>query len=131
MKQIYILLLVVVAVVTSCTDDSESTLRGRWQLQSYRLPDSQIVRCDSLFYSFDSGVAQLQNNSSDHHCFGSYLLMNNRLEIALIPGGAYKLPELKQQYHWNDSIRSFEVMKLTSDQMQLMSGDTILLFRAF
>ena len=57
--------------------------------------------------------------------------MNNRLEIALIPGGVYKLSELKQQYHWNDSIRSFEVMKLTSDQMQLMSGDTILLFRAF
>lgn len=133
MKLRYILFLFLL-VSFSCSKDDEAKLEGRWQGTTIESP-RHSVQSDSLFWSFDSGVCEIQTLqiSNLHYAeqiYANYLLEENKIKIS-VPNKFFDIASQNRFLDWNTPERKFEIRELTSKSLKLSVNDTIYSFRKY
>lgn len=133
MKLKYIILLIVVAFI-SCSKDNEAKLEGRWQVTTIESP-RHFVETDSLFWSFDSGVCEIQTlqASSPHYAeqiYANCLIAEDSIKIS-IPEKFFYLANRNRYLDWNTPERKFAIRELTNKILKLSVNDTIYSFRKY
>lgn len=120
--------------LSSCDKDTDDELRGRWQFRYCEYPTGDIFACDSAFYSFDSGVFELQKLQAVGHDayrnFGNYVLAGDSLIITDLSIWAefYCMPP----FDWGrDGSKRFRVGEVSRRRLVLSCRDTVYHFRKF
>lgn len=134
MKLRYILFLSLLVLLLSCSKDDEAKLEGRWQGITIESP-RHSVQSDSLFWSFDSGVCEIQTlqASTPHYAeqiYANYLLEENKIKIS-VPNKFFDIASQNRFLDWNTPERKFEIRELTSKSLKLSVNDTIYSFRKY
>ncbi len=117
----------------ACSNDTEDELRGRWQFRCCEYPAGDTFACDSAFYSFDSGVIELQKLRPDGHnayrTYGNYVLSGDSLIITdLSVWGEFYAPP----FDWGgDGSKRFLVEEVSRRRLVLSCRDTVYYFRKF
>lgn len=133
MKLRYILFLLLLAFI-SCSKDDEAKLEGRWQGTTIESPRHR-VQSDSLFWSFDSGVCEIQTlqASTPHYAeqiYANYLLEENSIKIS-VPNKYFNKASQNRFLDWDTPEREFLIKELTSKSLRLSVNDTIYSFRKY
>lgn len=133
MKLRYILFLLLLAFI-SCSKDDEAKLEGRWQGTTIESPRHR-VQSDSLFWSFDSGVCEIQTlqASTPHYAeqiYANYLLEENSIKIS-VPNKYFNKVSQNRFLDWDTLERKFLIKELTSKSLRLSVNDTIYSFRKY
>lgn len=133
MKLRYILFLLLLTFI-SCSKDDEAKLEGRWQGTTIESP-RHSVQSDSLFWSFDSGVCEIQTlqASNSHYAeqiYANYLLEENSIKIS-VPNKYIDKALQNRFLDWDTPERKFEIRELTSKSLRLSVNDTIYSFRKY
>lgn len=117
----------------SCTNGGDSPWTGRWQLREYRYPDGTVQRVDSVFYGFQKGsfiTFYMNERGGYRSMYGYYEEGNDTLTIHLwepdVNDGAYW-----KWFGWENGMRSFRVLNLSSKSMRLNYKDTVYVFRSY
>ena len=118
----------------SCSKDNEAKLEGRWQGTTIESPRHR-VQSDSLFWSFDRGVCEIQTlrNSYPHYAeqiFANYLLYGDSIKIS-VPEKYKNLAKRNRYLDWSTPERKFEIRELTNNSLKLSINDTIYSFRKY
>ena len=134
MKIKYSLFLLLLTIFISCSKDDESKLEGRWQGTTIESPRHR-VQSDSLFWSFDRGVCEIQTlrASNPHYAeqiYANYLLEDNLVRIS-IPNNYLYLATQNRYLDWSTPERKFEIRELTNNSLKLSINDTIYSFRKY
>ena len=122
MRLKYIILLIVVTFI-SCSKDNEAKLEGRWQTTSI-VSAVHSLYTDSLFWSFDSGVCEIQTlqASTPHYAeqiYANYLIEKDSIKIS-IPDKYYYLANKNKYLDWNTAERKFAIRELTPKSLKLL-----------
>lgn len=133
MRLKYIFLLVIIFLL-SCSNDNEVKIEGRWQTTSIESPRHSLYT-DSLFWSFDMGVCELQTlkASNPHYAeqiYGSYLINEDSIRIS-ISSDYYYMAKQNKYLDWNTQERKFAIRELTTKSLKLSINDTIYSFRKY
>lgn len=141
MKKAFIYALFIVFAATSCSgdDDASANLRGRWQLRETIYP-AYTATTDSVFYSFDGGVFQLQTLKPAGHesqqSFGQYTVNGDSI-IMTVPEPYFGEASKSKHYDWHTEERRFAIRQLTRSRLELSvnstrtGADTIYTFRKY
>lgn len=139
MKKAIIYALLLQAVAISCSDSESTSIKGRWQLRETIYPTYTSVT-DSVFYSFDSGVFQLQTllpaNHTAEQSFGQYTIVGDSIIMA-IPEPYFATASANKYYDWHTAERRFAMRTLTATTLELSvnstrtGADTIYTFRKY
>ena len=118
----------------SCSKDNEVKIEGRWQTTSIESPRHSLYT-DSLFWSFDMGVCELQTlkASNPHYAeqiYGSYLINEDSIRIS-ISSDYYYMAKQNKYLDWNTQERKFAIRELTLKSLKLSVNDTIYSFRKY
>lgn len=133
MKLKYIILLIVVTFI-SCSKDNEMKIEGRWQTTTIESPRHSLYT-DSLFWSFDKGVCEMQTlkASNPHYAeqiYANYLINGDSIKIS-VPAQYMGLAKQNKYLDWNTQQRKFAIRELTSKSLKLSVNDTIYSFRKY
>ncbi|MBR3609089.1 MAG: lipocalin-like domain-containing protein [Bacteroidales bacterium] len=109
-------------------------MEGRWQTTTIESPQ-HFLETDSLFWSFDSGVCEIQTlrNSYPHYAeqiFANYLLYGDSIKIS-VPENYKNLAKRNRYLDWKTSERKFAIRELTTKSLKLSVNDTIYSFRKY
>lgn len=139
MKRAIIYAVILQLITISCSDSEETNITGRWQLRETIYP-ARTATTDSVFYSFDSGVFQLQTllprNHESERSFGQYKIEKDSI-IMTIPEQYFGQAEANKYYDWHTNERRFALRTLTSEKLELSVNaartgiDTIYIFRKY
>ena len=118
----------------SCSKDNEVKIEGRWQTTSIESPRHSLYT-DSLFWSFDMGVCELQTlkASNPHYAeqiYGSYLINEDSIRIS-ISSDYYYMAKQNKYLDWNTQERKFAIREITLKSLKLSVNDTIYSFRKY
>lgn len=118
----------------SCSKDNEVKIEGRWQTTSIESPRHSLYT-DSLFWSFDMGVCELQTlkASNPHYAeqiYGSYLINDDSIRIS-ISSDYYYMAKQNKYLDWNTQERKFAIREITLKSLKLSVNDTIYSFRKY
>ena len=118
----------------SFSKDNEVKIEGRWQTTSIESPRHSLYT-DSLFWSFDMGVCELQTlkASNPHYAeqiYGSYLINDDSIRIS-ISSDYYYMAKQNKYLDWNTQERKFAIREITFKSLKLSVNDTIYLFRKY
>ena len=118
----------------SCSKDNDAKLEGRWQTTSI-VSAAHSLYTDSLFWSFDSGVCEMQTlqASNPHYAeqiYANYLIKGDSIKIS-IPDKYYYLANKNRYLDWNTPERKFAIRELTQKSLKLSVNDTIYSFRKY
>lgn len=117
----------------SCSDDENSNLEGRWQLNQIETSDGKKQDVDTIFYSFDRKVFQYLKLTSDTETFmgfGNYTVSNGEIKVDLILE-SFRPYECDSCLGWNSLSRNFIIKRNTSSSLQLESDGEILYFKKY
>lgn len=133
MKLRYIVILLAILFV-SCSKDDETKLEGRWQGTTIESP-RHFVKADSLFWSFDRGVCEIQTlrASNPHYAeqiYANYLLEERLIKIS-VPAQYINMAIQNKYLDWNTPERKFEIRELSNRSLKLSVNDTIYSFRKY
>ena len=140
MKKAAIYAILLQLMTISCSDNSSAaTIRGRWQLRETIYP-ARTATTDSVFYSFDSGVLQLQTllprNHESERSYGQYRIEGDSI-IMTIPDTYFGQAAANEHYDWQTNERRFAIRTLTNTKLELSvnstrtGADTIYTFRKY
>ncbi|MGL4994244.1 MAG: lipocalin-like domain-containing protein [Bacteroidales bacterium] len=120
-------------ILSSCSKEYDSQLRGRWQLRERQTPFESLKR-DSIFYNFDNYVFCFQKLNSTtygrHELFGEFAQIGDSLIID-IKDDRYATDNNLRMMEWHSSIMRFQIEELTNKRLVLSDVDTIYTFRKF
>lgn len=129
MKYIFIVITLVLAVLSySCDDYIETGIEGRWQMTKIEKSGGEIVKVDTIFYSFKKGAFQyllLDTETSSHYIMGLYTENDSlRLELKEFIGDFD---------HWGAGVytRNYKVETQSSTKMVLNYQDDKYYFRKY
>lgn len=127
-------LIVLLVFFLSCTKDNDAKLEGRWQTTIIESPQ-HILETDSLFWSFDSGVCEIQTlrNSYPHYAeqiFANYILYSDSIKIS-VPEKYINIAKRNRYLDWKTAERKFAIRELSSKSLTLSVNDTIYSFRKY
>lgn len=117
----------------SCSDDENSNLEGRWQLNQMITADGQTQNVDTIFYSFHKNVFQYLKLTSDTETFmgfGNYTVSGGEIKVDL-DWDSFRPYECDTCLKWNSLSRSFLVKKNTSSTLELVSDGETLYFKKY
>lgn len=117
----------------SCSDDENSNLEGRWQMNQMVTSDGKTHEVDTIFYAFDKNVFQYLKLTSDTETFmgfGNYSVVNGEIKVDLI-WDTFRPYECDTCLGWNSLSRVFLVKKNTSSALELESDGEILYFKKY
>ena len=131
--QIGVLLMTLLSSV-SCTNGDDSPWLGRWQLREYQYPDGSVQKIDSVFYGFQKGsfIAVYMGTDGDYRSMHGYYdePAEDSLTIHLwspnVNDATYR-----KWFGWENQMRSFRVLDLSSKSMKLDYKDTVYVFRFY
>ncbi|MBE6299556.1 MAG: hypothetical protein E7083_04370 [Bacteroidales bacterium] len=128
------ILIIVLLLLTSCSNDRDTKLEGRWQATTIESPQ-HFLETDSLFWSFDSGVCEIQTlrNFYPHYAeqiFANYLLNSDSIKIS-VPEKYINIAKRNRYLDWKTQERKFAIRELTSKSLKLSVNDTIYSFRKY
>jgi len=133
MKLSQLILLSVILLLTSCSKDYDSTLRGKWQLRERVTPQESVVR-DSLFYNFDNYVFCFQKLNTTSYgrveLFGEFAQIGDSLIID-IKDDRFSSPYYLSVMEWYSPIMRFQIEELSNKKLVLSDADTTYTFRKF
>ncbi len=117
--------------MVACSDE-DSQITGKWQLRQYEYPNGDVQKVDSVFYNFQKGTfsAICINNSGGYDTFfGRYALLSDKISINLLDG--YEGETFEKYLNWEDGVRVFTIINLTSKQLLLGYNDSLSVFRKY
>lgn len=117
----------------SCSDDENSNLEGRWQMNRMVTSDGKTREVDTIFYAFDKNVFQYLKLTSDTETFmgfGNYTVSNGEIKVDLI-WETFRPYECDTCLGWNSLSRVFLVKKNSSSALELESDGEILYFKKY
>ena len=130
MKYIFAIIVSLVLVSAySCDDYIETGIEGRWQMTKIEKADGEVVKVDTIYYSFKKGVFQyltLTTETTSIYVMGLYTEKNDSLHL-----------ELKEYIgdfnQWGLGVytRGYKVEKQSSTKMTLNFEDDIYHFRKY
>lgn len=134
MIKIKYLILAFTLFLISCSKDDETKLEGRWQGTTIESPRHRI-QSDSLFWSFDRGVCEIQTLrvSNPHYAeqiYANYMIENDLVSIQ-IPYTYLPTAKKNRYLDWNTQERKFKIRELTSKSLKFSVNDTIYSFRKY
>ena len=134
MKTKIIFLAVIMTTILSCSNSDETKIEGRWQATSIESPRHNLYT-DSLFWSFDKGVCEIQTllASSPHYAeqiYANYLIKDDSIKIS-IPAKYFEFATQNRYLDWKTPERKFAIRELTSKKLKLSVNDTIYSFRKY
>ena len=134
MKTKIILLAVIMTTILSCSKDNDARIEGRWQAISIESPRHSLYT-DSLFWSFDKGVCEIQTllASSPHYAeqiYANYIIEGNSIKIS-IPSQYFEFATHNKYLDWTTPERKFAIRELSSKKLKLSVNDTIYSFRKY
>lgn len=114
--------------VCSCADSNDDNITGRWQYKSALTTTGDILETDSVFYSFDMGVFQLQMLSTTPHeyaeqLFGTYYISTDSI-IMEIPEDYFYTASNNKYYDWFTQQRRFAIKVLTKKELEITDNGT-------
>lgn len=126
MKKKYILLIFIVLIsITSCQKASiNGDLDGMWQLMKIEKKDTPVEVPVQLYYCIQLHMVQLQGAAT---CHGTFSHKGDSIYIVI--RGSNKNTVVS--YGMNDTIQSFGIETLSSENMVLKSSYARLQFRKF
>ena len=133
MKLKYIILLIVVTFI-SCSKDNEMKIEGRWQTTTIESQRHSLYT-DSLFWSFDKGVCEMQTlkASNPHYAeqiYANYLINEDSIKIS-VPAQYMGLAKQNKYLDWNTPERKFAIREISVKTLKLSVNDTIYSFRKY
>ncbi|MDD2797536.1 MAG: lipocalin-like domain-containing protein [Bacteroidales bacterium] len=118
---------------TSCSDNYNSDLRGKWQLRS--IETNGITKSvDSIFYNFDNLVFVMQNithKTSVVSVFGTFQQDQDSLTIGFPDSKYGSRDKLWNYFQWADSIQTFKIIDLSHKRLCLKNKVSTLSFRKY
>lgn len=117
----------------SCSDDENSSLEGRWQLNQMVTSDGKTHEVDTIFYAFDKNVFQYLKLTSDTETFmgfGNYSVSNGEIKVDLI-WDTFRPYGCDTCLGWNSLSRNFTIKKNTSSALELVSDGETLYFKKY
>ncbi len=117
----------------SCSDDENSKIEGRWQLNQLVTSDGKKQDVDTIFYSFDKNVFQYLKLTSDTETFsgfGNYTISGNEIKVDLV-WDTFRPYGCDTCLSWNGLSRTFIVKKNTSSALELESEGEVLYFKKY
>lgn len=131
--QIGVLLMTLLSSV-SCTNGDDSPWLGRWQLREYQYPDGSIHKVDSVFYGFQKGSFISVYMGTDGVYRSMYGYYDEPAEDSLtihLWSPNENDATYRKWFGWENQMRSFRVLNLTSKNMKLDYKDTVYVFRLY
>lgn len=133
MRLKYIFLFVILFLL-SCSKDNDAKLEGRWQATTIESPRHSLYT-DSLFWSFDKGVCEIQtlqreNIHYSEQIYANYLIEEDSIKIS-IPNKFLYLANKNKYLDWNTQERKFAIREITLKSLKLSVNDTIYSFRKY
>ncbi len=130
-KYCYIILLV---LFISCSQDNDEKIEGRWQATSIESPRHSLYT-DSLYWSFDKGVCEIQtllasNAHFTEQIFANFVIYSDSIKIELYSKHV-NIAKRNKYLDWNTQQRKFAIRELTSKSLKLSVNDTIYSFRKY
>jgi hypothetical protein len=137
MKRYWIFGLILLRILTACSDSEFSDINGMWQLNTISNKSNNIQVVDTIYYSFQ------------HHSIFSYTILNgdkaqtdptvviygyadfpekNKLHIQLDKGFFYNHPELLL---WEGTETTYNLLQLSGKKMVLEQDENIYHFTKF
>lgn len=117
----------------SCSDDENSNLEGRWQLNQIETSEGKKQNVDTIFYSFHRNVFQYLKLTSDTETFmgfGNYTISGGEIKIDLV-WDSFRPYECDTCLEWSSLSRKFLVKKNTSSVLELESEGEILYLKKY
>lgn len=117
----------------ACSDDENSNLEGRWQLNRIETSDGKVQDVDTIFYAFHKKVFQYLKLTSDTETFmgfGNYSVSGGKIKVDLV-WDSFRPYECDTCLGWNSLSRSFLVKKNTSSSLELESEGETLYFKKY
>lgn len=128
-------IIVLLLIFSGCNKDNDNLIRGKWQLRYIDMPDNTQISTDSVFYSFQLNIFQLQtlDGNSDFEAaraHGIYRITTDSLFMTVTP--SYMPDALKNPYYgWYTAQKNFAIRELKHSALTLSCNDTIYTFRKF
>ena len=130
----YVIMAALMALMASCSKDTEDKLEGKWQLQQVDV-DGEVTQADTVFYNFQNRIFMYQiyrpavDSTIYRHGFKT-LEEDNRLTLELTDN-PYGLGGFMPYTDWASPSRVFTIEKLSASQLILDSEGKRYLFRKF
>lgn len=135
MKQSLFTLAVLLIIIgfSSCSKDNSAKITGRWQFQSAQYPTYEVMT-DSVFYSFDKGVFELQTlrrgSLYAEATIGEYYLEGDSIVMTVAP--SYMNIAINNEYYdWKTPQRRFAIRSLDRKSLTISVNDTTYTFRKY
>ena len=130
----YSFIILLIALLVSCSKDNDARIEGRWQTISIESQRHSLYT-DSLFWSFDKGVCEMQTLRAlfPHHAeqiYASYLINDDSIKISIYSEHV-NIAKSNKYLDWNTPQRKFAIRELTSKSLKLSVNDTIYSFRKY
>ena len=128
------IIVVLILSLISCSQDNENRIEGRWQATSIESPRHSLYT-DSLFWSFDKGVCEIQtlsrtNSHYSEQIYSSYLINEDSIKISLYSQHV-NVAKRNRYLDWNTPQRKFAIRELTTKSLKLSVNDTVYSFRKY
>ena len=119
MKRSYVLIFSLLTFI-SCDDVSFAPIVGKWQLKTV-VKNGEITTVDTVWYNFQNlSIFSLQIYSPQNDRYADYVGVrtqeDNTLSIKILDG-SFRYSD------WNDTTRSFTIIKLNRRRMILQSEE--------
>lgn len=126
--------IIILLLLISCSRDNDAKIEGRWQTTSIESPRHSL-RTDSLFWSFDKGVGEIQTLRAlyPHYAeqiYASYLIEEDSIKISIY-SEHLNIAKSNRYLDWNTPQRKFAIRELTSKSLKLSVNDTVYSFRKY
>ncbi len=123
------LLCVAVLLATSCSNDTDDKLEGKWQLQQTET-NGNVQQTDTVFYNFQTSLFmyQIYNRATDSYpySYGYKTVQDDGKLLLKVNQQAFI-----QMTDWSDTERIFTIEKLSGGSLVLSSEGKIYTFRKF
>lgn len=119
---------------TGCSKDYNPDLRARWQLCTEIPLNGSPVSVDTIFYSFDNHVVDVQgkvNNFSYYQLFGRFTERNDSLILQYLDSKSQDLKTMARYYGVHALEEHYQIVQLNNNVLHLKNNDRELIFRKF
>lgn len=122
------------ASLASCSKDYNPDLRARWQLRTEISHNGSVVSVDTIFYSFDNHVVDVQgkvNNLNYIQLFGRFTERNDSLILQYLDSKSQDLKTMAKYFGVHALEEHYQIVQLNTNVLYLKNSDRELIFRKF
>lgn len=118
----------------SCSNDLETKLNGKWQLQQVEA-DGNVQHVDTIFFNFQHSLFMFQISNpvtkAEHVSFGFNTIEGDNQLILELTDNPSPVSNFLQYTDWTSGTRTYTIEKSTRKELILFSEDKRYTFRKF